>query len=187
MKVQLKDITSIRSGFYTKNTVPNGDVHYVQARHFDHDLHFDFNAIPELKLDSKIQKHLLQKEDILIAAKGNKNFAVIYKGETPYAVPSSIFIVITVNDKNILIPDFLAFFLNLPSTQEYFKNNAIGTAIPSISIKLLEQLEIPIPKINQQSKILQIHALRLKEKKIITQLEILKEKVYQHQILKAIK
>jgi restriction endonuclease S subunit len=55
----------------------------------------------------------------------------------------------------------------------------LGTTIPSISMKQLAELEIDIPPIAVQKKIVAIHQLREKEKQLATRIEDWKDKEIQ--------
>ena len=52
----------------------------------------------------------------------------------------------------------------------------LGTTIPSISMKQLAELEINIPPIEIQKKIVAVHQLREKEKELNTLMEEWKDK-----------
>ena len=99
---------------------------------------------------------------------------------------STSFFVIKLTDVRIL-PQYLTWFLNSYETQTLLKGQAIGTSIPSISKQVLENLEISVPNIAMQEAILQITKLRNREKALKQQIEMLREKQIQQQIINAIK
>jgi len=86
-----------------------------------------------------------------------------------------------------VLPRFLAWFLNNPTTQTLLKAQAIGTSIPSISKQVLENLEIPVPDIKTQKAVVEISKLRNREKFLKQQIETLRERQIQQQIINAIK
>ena len=75
----------------------------------------------------------------------------------------------------IVLPDYLVWFLNHPKIQTILWTFAKGSAIPSISKTILEQIEIPIPKLSKQNTILELHKLQLQEKKIHKQIGKLRQ------------
>jgi restriction endonuclease S subunit len=186
LKTILKHIAQLSSGIYTKPDF-EGDVYYVQARHFNKDGEFDFSVKPDLKLEGKIEKHLLKPGDILLAVKGTNNFAVQYKGLIEKAVASSTFIVIRLRDQNQVLPEFLCWYLNHPQTQLFFKDRSRGSAIPSITIGTIDELTVFVPTVQKQKIILELHNLRKKEKEIKRQIETLRENHIQQQLLDSIK
>jgi len=185
LKKILKGIAQLSSGIYTKPDL-DGEVYYVQAKHFSSDGEFDFSVKPDLRLEGKIEKHLLQTGDILLAVKGSNNFAVSYKGRVK-AVASSTFIVIRLKNQTTVLPDFLVWYLNHTQTQLFFKDKAKGSGIPSISISSIEEMELSIPDIEKQRMILNLSKLRIREKQIRQQLTILRDNYIQQQLLNSIK
>lgn len=185
MKTKLKHITSIQTGVFAK-PVRDGEIIYLQAKHFDENGELAEALYPDLSAESKIQKHLLKKGDVLFAAKGSKNFAAWYDNEDLPAVASTSFFVIRLHDRNVL-PGYLTWFLNNPSTQALLKGQARGSSIVSISKAVLSELEIPIPNIQKQELVLKIFKLRNKEKNLKQQVEKLREKEVQQLLINAIK
>lgn len=186
MKTQLSNIASVHSGIYAKPEY-EGEVYYIQANHFNASKEFDVYVKPNLKLEGKIKTHLLQTGDILLAAKGNNNFAVLYKDIIKPAVASSTFIVIRIKDKQTALPEFVTWFLNLPSTQAFLQSSSKGSGIPSITKNIIEHLEITIPPVQKQLSIIKFHSLRKLEQSIYKQLDDLKEQQIQHLLLTALK
>lgn len=184
MKTTLKLISSIQTGVFAKPS-QKGEIVYLQSKHFNENGELVETLYPDLNSDGRIDKHLLQKGDVLFAAKGTKNFAAWYENEKTLAVASTSFFVIRLNDPDIL-PGYLTWFLNHPDTQTFLKGFARGTSMASISKAVLSELEIAVPSIEKQKLILKIHNLRYREKNIKIQLESLREQQIQQQILNAI-
>lgn len=185
MKTTLKHITSIQTGVFAK-PIQKGEIVYLQAKHFDENGELAETLYPDLNAESKINKHLLRKGDVLFAAKGTKNFAAWYENEEMPAVASTSFFVIRLNDKNVL-PGYLTWFLNHPRTQTILKGQARGSSIASISKAVLSELEIPMPNIKKQELILRVFKLRNKEKNLKQQIEMLRESEIQQILINAIK
>jgi restriction endonuclease S subunit len=186
LKTKLKHIANIQTGFYSKNLVLTGEIVYLQAKHFNQRGILTDDLHPDILYKDVSDKHILNSGDVLFAAKGTRNFAAAFKGINFPAVASTSFFVIRLHERNIE-PEFLAWFINHPDTQQYLKNNARGTSIVSISKDVLEHLIVSIPTIKIQQTILKIAALREKEISLKQQIDILKDKQIQQQILKALK
>lgn len=183
--MQIKDITNIQTGLFAKPS-GKGDVVYLQSRHFDESGQLQAILHPDLMAEGISKKHLLQKGDVLFAAKGTKNFAAVFEAHNQPSVASTSFFVIRLTNKNVL-PEYLAWFLNSHYIQALLKGQAIGTSIASISKVVLENLEITVPGIETQKAILHITQLRSKEKSLKKEIEILREKQIQQLIISAIK
>ncbi len=185
MKTLIKDITNIQTGLFAK-PAGIGELVYLQSKHFDEYGQLHAVLHPDLVTDGISEKHLLKDGDVLFAAKGTKNFAAVFENHNEPSVASTSFFVIRTSDNNVL-PQYLAWFLNSHATQMLLKGQAIGTSIPSISKQVLENLEITVPEIEIQRAILQITKLRNKEKSLKQEIETLREKQIQQQIINAIK
>lgn len=184
MKKLLSDLATVQSGIYARPE-PSGEVYYIQSRHFDHFHQLIDGITPDLKADGKIERHFLCAGDLLVAAKGKDHFVAEYNGTIKPAVASSIFIVIRIKDETLL-PPFLTWYLNLPSMQKLLSDSAEGTSLPVIRKGDLENLEIPIPSVEKQSLILKIDKLHRQKINLKNQIEVLKEKQIQHEIINAL-
>ncbi len=187
MKTSLGHIAAIQTGIFAK-PIAEGEIVYLQAKHFDNAGQLNSILHPDLTKGSITEKHLLRDGDVLFAAKGTKNFAALYESESLPAVASTSFFVIRIqrNFYHKILPEFLVWLINHPNSQKFLKGKAIGTSIVSISKAVLEELEISIPDLQTQKAILKIAQLRNTEIELKKQIETLREKQIQQQIINAI-
>lgn len=188
MKTILFDIVSIQTGLFAKTTL-HGDFVYLQSKHFDENGLLKSILQPDLKANSHTEKHLLKPGDVLFASKGTKNFAAVYVSKNNPAVASTSFFVIRLKDeyRNRVLPQYLSWAINHSTSQKFLKENAIGSAMVSISKVVLGQLEILIPPLETQKKILHINDLYTREKKLKQKIELLRNQKVQQQIFNSIK
>ena len=183
MNKKLEDIASIATGVYEKGS-PTGDTFYLQAKHFDEYGKFrqDSLLVPEVDLDERLERHLLEDGDVLLIAKGENNRACLYQEEIGKAVASSTFFVIRLTEGKV-IPEFLHWLLNTAYMQAVLSSLSRGTHISSISKKILSKMEIQIPPLEQQKKVLRMQSLWEKERSLTSELIELKEKYYETLLL----
>jgi len=188
LKVALKHIASIQTGVFAK-PVKEGQIVYLQSKHFDENGILKSSLYPDLKYESISVKHLLQFGDIIFAAKGTKNFAALYETKNLPAVASTSFFVIRLNEdfQDKVLPEYLTWYLNSASSQNYLKSQAVGSSILSISKSVIDELELSIPDLATQKAVLKITHLRNAERKLQQQIEMLREKQIQQQIINALK
>ncbi|MDD3004490.1 restriction endonuclease subunit S [Flavobacterium sp.] len=170
---KLNNIVKIKSGVFAKSDA-NPDLHYIQSTDFNKQRNWNKTLNPILANSSKFSSHILNAGDILFVAKGRDFFAVVYDGMFKPAVASTTFLVLQVQDKSC-VPEYLAWYLNHPQTQTLLWSLAKGSAIPSISKSIIEQIEIPIPELSKQITILELHKLQMKEKRIHKQIGKLRQ------------
>lgn len=187
MKTTLKDIAKLTTGLYAKPS-SQANILYLQGNYFDDFGRLASTVKPQIKLDSRIEKHLLQEGDVLFAAKGLNNYAVVYKEIMGRAVASSSFIVLRLmHDIYPVTSEYLAWFLTHTPGVKLFHKKQLGTTIPSISINKLKELEIEIPYIERQNIIVRIQELRNREKQLALQLEKYNDLYIKYQLLTATK
>ncbi|MCF8239807.1 MAG: restriction endonuclease subunit S [Melioribacteraceae bacterium] len=180
MKLQLKDIVEINTGLYQKPK-PGGNVVYFQIRNLTENGQIDpTEEFSYLNSEDISDKYFLRKNDIMFAAKGFTNIAVVYKNEIKPAVASSVFFVLRLNERfiNQILHEFIVWFLNNKLIQIRLQAKAKGTSVKSISKKDLGDIEIPVPDIKTQKRILEMNELWLKEKDLTAKLIEEKDKFY---------
>lgn len=171
--MKLGDIAKITSGINGRRN-PEGSIYYLSTRDFISPHELDPLLEPSLMPSLKLKRHFLEKGDVLILAKGHHGFnAHSYQGEKQPAVASSIFMVCK-NLKSTVIPEYLVWFINLSTTQNELINFSRGTALPAINKTILGDLNIDVPDLETQHKIVALDQLKKQETKIITQLDKLK-------------
>lgn len=187
MKLKLGTVVTIQTGYFGK-TNPSGNVIFLQAKHVGEQGGIVTGLVPDLNIDKNTEKHLLHTDDILFVAKGSRNIAVHFR-ESFLAVASTSFFVMRINEefKDMLLPEYITWFLNEETTQKLLKRNAKGSSILSISKVVLENLEITIPELSTQYAICEIDHLHKMRTRIITRLNYLKEKKVVNQLLNIIK
>lgn len=180
---KLKNITSVTTGYYQKPD-PSGNAYYLHGKHFDQEGNLKADAVlsRDIWIDERTQKHLLEDKDLLFIAKGDNNRACMYYERYGRAVASSLFFVIRV-DADLLIPEYLRWYINASSTQRKLELFSRGSHIPSISKKLLGELEVFAPPLAIQRQILEVDELWQKEKNITQQILIDKESYYQNLLI----
>jgi restriction endonuclease S subunit len=94
----------------------------------------------------------LEKGDILIAARGNHNYAVLVEDPPPRSVAAPHFFVVRIA-KDVVRPDFLVWMLNQRYWQRHFQQNSEGSTTKSIRRIILENVPIVIPSVSKQRAI----------------------------------
>jgi restriction endonuclease S subunit len=185
LKTLIKDITHIQTGLFAKPS-GIGELVYLQSKHFDEYGQLLSVLHPDLVAEGISEKHLLKDGDILFAAKGTKNFAAVFDNHNEPSVASTSFFVLRPTENKVL-PEYLAWFLNHPSTQHIIKDNARGTAIPSIRKAVLEDLEITVPSIENQRIVVAVADLVRKENELRMAILQKRNLLIEQQIINAIK
>lgn len=185
---KLSDICDIRSG-YTKFKITKkselGNYKILQLRSVDGQGILNINEAIRFHDERIDDTHILKYEEILIRAKGSPSSAGYVNGSIKNTVASSQFFRITVkeNRKNIVVPEYLWWFLNQKPSQDYFANHSAGSAQSSINKRTLSNTEIFLPSLNKQKKVVELNQLRIEEKRLMVDLIERKERVFNKMML----
>jgi len=115
-------------------------------------------------------KHFLRLGDILVSAKGKSTPIAIYDDPDKKVVGSSSLTVIRPQEEK-LSADYIAWYLQLPSTQLYLQASKTGTTVLNLSVKAIQEMECWLPDLIEQKKIGKLHRALLEKK--AKQLELL--------------
>lgn len=168
--MQLKDITIINPGYPFRGTIPevlDGTVKAVQMRDVSVARGIHWPGCVSTQLRGKRQPDWLQAGDLLFAARGNHNYAVVVDDAVPSesAVAAPHFFHLRLITKDVY-PEFLAWYLNQLPTQNYIQINAEGSLTKSIRRDVLECTTVVLPEKSQQEEILKLAAVLRQERKL---------------------
>jgi restriction endonuclease S subunit len=166
-KAKVKNIANTRFGLNAKTNDRDG-ILCIQGKDLkDNRLEVAGNMYIEPKDCSA--KDFLQPGDVLFSAKGNRHIAAVWDKQEK-AVASSSFLILSINKQEVL-PEYLAWYLNQPKTQNYLKQFKKGGTVTVISKKDFEQIDVDIPSIEIQKKIIRIVNLEFHEHKLMDELK----------------
>jgi len=176
----LKQIASINAGYPFRGKIPevyDSTVIAVQMRDISLPDGVNWVDCITTKLTGKRDPDYLLEGDILVAGRGNHNYAVLVDlkkanetlGSTVEAVASPHFFVVRVKHKEVL-PEFVAWLLNQPYCQRYFEQSSEGTLTKSIRRSVLEDTPVVIPPLAKQQTIVALAKTINKEQRLMQQL-----------------
>ena len=180
---KLNNIATIQTGVFAKTT-PNPDALYLQQSDFDSRGELRDTAQPTIATDNP--KHLLAAGDLLLASKGNNNICVIVPEIEQKCVASPSFLVIRLHDKSAILPEFVAWYLNLPTVQNTLAAQARGTSIMSISKATLGDLEIPVPSVERQRRYIDLSKLQKREQQLYAAIAERRKQILEYKMIKNI-
>ncbi len=172
--MKLAELATISAGhpFRGKILEKSGSgIRAVQMKDISIEQGVRWNSVVETELAGKKQPDWLMSEDILFAARGSRNYAVLIDQVMGQVVSAPHFYILRVNEQSLL-PEFLVWQLNQKPLQNYFDRAAQGSFTKSIKRAILEGAEITVPSLEKQKQILGLHKTLLQEKNLYAQLSI---------------
>jgi restriction endonuclease S subunit len=186
-KVELGDLLNIRNGYSFRRKVvnnPDGNISIIQMR----DLLNEHTEINDdlFKTSRKEIKgnHLLEKGDILFLAKGTNNKALVFDKEYE-AIATLTFFILTIKAKfnGLLLPHYVAWYINQRSAQIYFEKSLVGTSQRNVNSSAIKHLLIPLAPLEKQMIIAELSILNIKQKKLLSLISKKKELLIQETML----
>lgn len=178
MQSFLKDIAEVRTGL----TLRGQDA----SKQFDEEgLHLlkisDLTAggaihieLPQpLKVTESMEKFRVAPGDVVVANRGVRMTAALVDDRVAALAGNQVYIIRA--DRSKVLPEYLWWFLNRPSTQSFLKYRARGSYVKTIPIKLIrEELPIPLPPLEIQQRISEFASLARREAELTEEIFILK-------------
>ena len=178
----LGEVTENPQYGWTTRATTEGNVHLLRTTDITSGK-IDWSSVPYCEEEPEdIQKYLLKEGDIVISRAGSVGYS--YLLDNPQ---NSIFASYLIRFKPLINNCFLSYFLKSPIYWEAISEKSIGIAMANVNAPKLKQIEIPLPPLAEQQRIVnKIEELFTNLDKGIESLEQVKYKlkVYRQAILK---
>ena len=178
MKYKLKDIALVQMGLSFRSRIEpdaNGNVAVIQMRDLTEDK-LDYRTLTTFNINNINERHLVQCKDLIFRSRGKTTTATIIDRELGRAVVAAPLFIIRATSEKVL-PEYLYWFINLSSSQAFLHSRATGTAMIMIGKSALDALEIPLPNLETQARIVALADLLNKEQRLMKNLAEQKEKL----------
>lgn len=174
--MKLKQIGEIESGYPFRGKIAEqqgGEVVVVQMKNVSSVDGIDWSGCVSTRLTGKRDPNWLQTGDILVAARGSRNYAVQVDLTTLHgrmrAVAAPHFFVVNIKN-NVVLSDYLVWFLNQAPCQRYFEQNAEGSVTKSIRRSVLENVPVAVPPLKKQQAVIGLADVLHQERRTLEQL-----------------
>lgn len=151
-KQELGTVASIFRGKAVSRKDPTGNIGVVNISNIG-EYEIDYSSLDHLEEEErKVTNYLLKDGDLLIPARGTAIRVAIFKEQTYPCIASSNVIVIRAIDES-LSTTYLKLFFDSPLGRKMLITRQQGTAVMNISYKELNNIEIPLPSVEEQKQI----------------------------------
>ncbi|MFH0996712.1 MAG: restriction endonuclease subunit S [Pseudomonadota bacterium] len=184
MKTELKNIASVQMGYSFRSRIEakgSGAVAVIQMKDLTDDNRVDCCGLTQVDMELPKAHHIVRPGDLFFRSRGLTAASAILADDPGVAVVSAPLLRIRV-DEQVVLPEYLNWFISQASAQSYLASRAIGTAQKMITKDALENLEVFIPSLERQVAVTALAALADEEQRLLNRLAI-KRRQYTSTIL----
>lgn len=185
--MKLGDIADVRMGYPFRSRLehyPAGDVVVIQMKDIDDTnlLHIE-NAI-KVSLPEGKGHHLIHEGDLVFRSRGRSNSVALVAaniGEAVLAAP-----MLLIRPRKVL-PGYLHWFINFPATQAGLAALAEGTSVRMISKDAIKDLDVPVPSMARQHRIVEVGSLALREQVLMADIAAQRKRLTEGALMRYVK
>ena len=171
--LKLGDIALIRPGLPFRSRVESeadGDVAVIQARDLRDDGIVSIEGAARLRfLPASPKDGFLKPRDVVLQPRGTRFPAAIFEPTAFPAVAAAPIYMLRADTSRVL-PEFLVAVLMSPATQAVLRQSAVGTYVPQVPRRAIENLQIELPDLPSQVKLADLARLARREREMMGRL-----------------
>lgn len=179
----------MQAGYLSRSRVeaaPSGPHRLLQARDVSRDEGISLDTAVLFHAERNPQLYRVSRGDILIIARGQDHHAHLIETDLVDTLASSVFHIIRPRD-GMVLPGYLAWWLNQPDVQAEIKSGSRGTGIGYISRQTMEQVRVMVPPLGAQQRIADTMILWQRKRSLQLQLDEKRELMIQTICRKALR
>ncbi len=177
---KLKDIATVQMGFSFRSRLEpeqGGDLAVIQMRDLTERGLVQPHLLMTIHSQGINERHFVRRKDLVFRSRGKTTTAaIIDDDEIDRAIVVAPLLRIRVTNDKIL-PEYLCWFINQPSAQAFLHSRATGTAMVMIGVSILHALEVPVPSLADQNKIIDLALLARREQALMASISIVKKRL----------
>lgn len=175
---QLKEISEVILGYTFRSTLEkqiDGDVLVLQARNISEDIIITNGHLMRTELGNNRTSAFVKNNDVILSSRGNFKSGVVQADAENIVAASSVYILRLKTGE--VLPEYLAIYLNSDFAQKQIKEKITGVVINSLLRRNVEELEIIIPTLEAQKKVISIYYNNLLYQKLLTKKQLLNSQI----------
>lgn len=165
---QLNEIAEIILGYTFRNSLKlqeDGNAFVVQARNVSEDIIIKNDDLLKINLENNRAKSFAQNNDVVLASRGIFKTSVVKSNSNNLIASASVYLLRLKTTK--VIPEYLSIYLNSDFVQKKINEKITGAVIKSLLKKDVAEIEVIVPGLEDQKKIINIYFNNLEQKKLL--------------------
>lgn len=178
--MRLAELCDIHSGYTARGRLEplaDGGTPAIQLRDVGTEGEAPGPVFQRYDLGDLSDRYLVRGGEVIFRSRGEPNTATVM-GDA-FAEPAAVIVplVIMRPDMERVLPEYLAWAINQPEAQRRLGTEAQGTSLRMIPMAVLERLEIAVPDLQTQRRIVDLNALAKREGHLLRQLAARREQL----------
>jgi len=164
--VRVKNIATVQVGYSFRSRLEvskGGGVAVIQMKDLLDDNTVGCDQLIKIDMDSVKDHHLACKGDLVFRSRGLVSNAAILLEDPGKAVVAAPLLRIRITKPEIILSEYLNWYISQREAQVFLTSRAIGTAQKMISKEVLEGLEVLLPSLDKQKSIVELALLSVRE------------------------
>ncbi|MFH1964723.1 MAG: restriction endonuclease subunit S [Acidobacteriota bacterium] len=173
MIIKIKQGATVQMGYSFRSRLEasrGGDVAVIQMKDLLDDNTVDCSGLMKIDLEAVKEHHLARKGDLVFRSRGQVTTAAVLRESPGKAVVAAPLLRIRITKPDKVLPEYLNWFISQRDAQIFLTSRAGGTMQKMISKQVIEDLEVSLPSLEQQKKIVELASLSAREQTILSTL-----------------
>lgn len=165
--MRLADVCIIHTGYTARGRLEPmaaGGVLAIQLRDISSEGHIDPERLTRVQLEDLADRYFVRAGDVVFRSRGDRNTASALDERLQEPALAVLPLMVLRPNVEVVTPEYLAWVINQPPAQRHFDAAARGTNIRMIPRSSLDHLELDVPDIETQQKIVAVDALAERER-----------------------
>jgi len=167
--MRLADVCTIHTGYTVRRRlepVNTGGVLAIQLRDISSDGLVDPERLMRVQLEGLANRYFVRAGDVVFRARGERNTATALDKRLQEPALAVLPLMVLRPNRNVVTPEYLAWAINQSPAQRHFDSTARGTNIRMIPRSSLDHLDLDIPDLATQQKIVMLDKLAEREREL---------------------
>ena len=167
--MHLGDACTIHTGYTARGRLEPaaaGGVLAIQLRDISPEGLIDPERLTRVQLDGLADRYFVRAGDVVFRSRGERNTASALDERLREPALAVLPLMVLRPKRDVVTPEYLAWAINQPPAQRHFDGAARGTNIRMIPRSSLDDLELDVPDLETQKKIVAIDVLAEREREL---------------------
>jgi restriction endonuclease S subunit len=155
--MKILDIAEVKMGYGFRSRIvnkPGGNIAVIQPRDISDSGLLQVRDVFRIDMNPVKPDKLLKKGDVLLGSRARFVSSVYHNQLDSACIASGSLLILTLKDDIPVLPEYLALYLNSSRGNAELNRLTERTTIPYLNQSSLEQLDIPVPPLEQQEKLI---------------------------------